>query len=300
MQKRTMVFSLIAVWLLATVSTFAGDTTKAKGMIISRTGETIIVSGADGKTTVVLDDNTKVQKPKGVFRHKDVSAAVLIPGLKVEVEGTQDAQGRLTAKTIRFDANDLETAQMIQAGLHPTAVDVAANQQAIAANSKDIDANKQGIAANQQAIAANSADIQKNIDDIESQTKRFNELSEYDVKGDLTVNFKSGSAKVSPDDMAKLKQLAQSATGLTGYIVEVKGYADSTGNAAMNTTLSQNRAQAVINVLVQQGGVPVRHIVAPAAYGETHEMASNETSKGRAENRRVEVKILVNKGIAGS
>src|SRR6516162_9846395 len=194
MQKRTMVFSLIAVWLLATVSTFAGDTTKAKGMIISRTGETIIVSGADGKTTVVLDDSTKVQKPKGVFRHKDVSAAVLIPGLKVEVEGTQDAQGRLTAKTIRFDANDLETAQMIQAGLHPTAVDVAANQQAIAANSKDIDANKQGIAANQQAIAANSADIQKNIDDIESQTKRFNELSEYDVKGDLTVNFKSGSA----------------------------------------------------------------------------------------------------------
>ena len=300
MQKRTMLFSLIAVWLLATVSTFAGDTTKAKGMIISRTGETIIVSGADGKTTVVLDDSTKVQKPKGVFRHKDVSAAVLIPGLKVEVEGTQDAQGRLTAKTIRFDANDLETAQMIQAGLHPTAVDVAANQQAIAANSKDIDANKQGIAANQQAIAANSADIQKNIDDIESQTKRFNELSEYDVKGDLTVNFKSGSAKVSPDDMAKLKQLAQSATGLTGYIVEVKGYADSTGNAAMNTTLSQNRAQAVINVLVQQGGVPVRHIVAPAAYGETHEMASNETSKGRAENRRVEVKILVNKGIAGS
>jgi outer membrane protein OmpA-like peptidoglycan-associated protein len=307
MQKRTMVASLIAVWLLATVSAFAGDTTKAKGMIISRTGETLIVSGADGKTTVVLDDSTKVQKPKGIFRHKEMSAAVLIPGLKVEVDGTTDAQGRLTAKTIRFDANDLETAEMIQAGLHPTAVDVAANQQAIATNTKNIAANKQDIAANQvetaankQAIAANSADIQKNVDDIESNTKRFTELSEYDVKGDLTVNFKVGSSKVSADDMAKIKQLAQSATGLTGYIVEVKGYTDSTGGAAMNTTLSQDRAQSVINVLVQQGGIPVRHIVAPGAYGETHQVASNETAAGRADNRRVEVKILVNKGIAGS
>jgi OOP family OmpA-OmpF porin len=279
MQKRTIVVSLIAVWLLATVSAFAGDTTKAKGMIISRTGETLVVSGPDGKTTVVLDDSTKVQRPVGVFRHKDVSAAVLIPGLKVEVEGMADAQGQLTAKTIRFDANDLETAQMIQAGLHPTAVDVAANQQ---------------------AIATNSADIQKNIDDIESQTKRFNELSEYDVKGDLTVNFKVGSYKVTADDVAKIKQLAQSATGLKGYIVEVKGFTDSTGGAAMNTTLSENRAQAVINILVQQGGIPVRHIVAPAAYGETHEAASNETAQGRADNRRVEIKVLVNKGVAGS
>jgi OOP family OmpA-OmpF porin len=300
MQKRTIVVSLIAVWLLATVSAFAGDTTKAKGMIISRTGETLVVSGPDGKTTVVLDDSTKVQRPVGVFRHKDVSAAVLIPGLKVEVEGMADAQGQLTAKTIRFDANDLETAQMIQAGLHPTAVDVAANQQAIAGNKKDIAANKQNVAANQQAIATNSADIQKNIDDIESQTKRFNELSEYDVKGDLTVNFKVGSYKVTADDVAKIKQLAQSATGLKGYIVEVKGFTDSTGGAAMNTTLSENRAQAVINILVQQGGIPVRHIVAPAAYGETHEAASNETAQGRADNRRVEIKVLVNKGVAGS
>ena len=299
MQKRTMVFSLIAVWLLATVSTFAGDTTKAKGMIISRTGETIIVSGADGKTTVVLDDSTKVQKPKGVFRHKDVSAAVLIPGLKVEVEGTQDAQGRLTAKTIRFDANDLETAQMIQAGLHPTAVDVAANQQAIAANSKDIDANKQGIAANQQAIAANSADIQKNIDDIEANTKRFSELGDYDLKGQGTINFKSGSAKIAPADQARLADLAKKAKDQTGYIIELQGYADSTGSAAMNTKLSQARAQAVIDYLVQHG-VPIRHITAPGAYGETNPAASNETASGRAENRRVDIKVLVNKGIKGS
>jgi OOP family OmpA-OmpF porin len=74
---------------------------------------------------------------------------------------------------------------------------------------------------------------------------------------------------------------------------------NATGNAAMNTKLSQDRAQAVINYLVQHG-VPIRHITAPGAYGDTNAVASNETVSGRAENRRVEIKVLINKGIAGS
>jgi outer membrane protein OmpA-like peptidoglycan-associated protein len=99
--------------------------------------------------------------------------------------------------------------------------------------------------------------------------------------------------------MNQLKQLAETAKSLKGYIVEVTGYADSAGNAAVNTKLSENRAKAVITVLMQQGGVPVRHIVAPGAMGEYGSAAPNETKAGRAENRRVEVKVLVNKGIAG-
>jgi len=301
--QKTIVASVIAVCLLAAVSAFgaSGEKAKAKGMIISRTGETLIVTTPGGKVTVVLDDSTKVQQPKGVgIRKKQVSAAVLIPGLKVSVEGVSDDQGRIVAKSITFDSNDLEMAQMIQAGLHPTAEEVAANQQKIAANQQAIATNKQDIAANQQATAANKQQIEQNIKDIEETTNRFNQLSEYDVKADVTVNFNTGSSKVSPADQAKLKQLAQRATSLTGYIVEVKGYADSTGNAAMNTQLSQNRAQAVIDYLVQQGRIPIRHLVAPGAYGETHAVASNESAQGRAENRRVEVKVLVNKGIAGN
>ena len=305
--RMTIVASVMAVCLLAWVSGFAGDSTKAKGMIISRTGETLIVSGADGKTTVVLDDSTKVQQPTGVFRHKQVSAAVLIPGLKVSVVGTTDDQNRVVAKSITFDASDLETAEMIQAGLHPTAEQVAANVVQLAAqrgdissNQQNIGANKEAIGANQQAIESNKQDIDQNIKEIEENTNRFSQLSEYDLKGEATVNFAVGKSKVSEQDQATLKQLAQSATSLTGYIIVVKGYADSTGAAAMNTRLSQDRAEAVIAYLVQQGGVPVRHIVAPGAYGETHAVASNETKSGRAENRRVEVKVLVNKGIAGS
>jgi len=114
------------------------------------------------------------------------------------------------------------------------------------------------------------------------------------------VKFNVGSAAISANDEQQLKDLAQSATGLTGYIVEVMGFADSTGNAAMNTTLSEQRAKAVVTYLIQQGGVPIRHIVAPGAMGEYGAAASNESKAGRAENRRVEVKILVNKGIAGN
>lgn len=136
--------------------------------------------------------------------------------------------------------------------------------------------------------------------DIEENTNRFTALSEYDTKGQATVTFNTGSSKLSANDQEQLKTLAQTATGLTGYIVEVTGYADATGSAAMNTQLSENRAKAVIAFLMQQGKVPIRHIVAPGAMGEYAPAATNETKAGRAENRRVEVKVLVNKGIAGS
>ena len=299
-----------AVCLLASILAFGAkeDKVKAKGMIIQRTGETLVLKTSDGNATIVLDDSTKVQQPKGLgLRKKQVSSAVLIPGLKVSVEGASDDQNRIVAKTITFDGNDLETAEMIQAGLHPTAEQVATNQQAIAGNQEAIGANQKAIAgqgaqlaAQKEDISANKQQIDQNIKDIQEANDRFEQLTDYDVKGDLTVHFKSGSTTISQDDEAKLKQLAQSATALTGYIVEVKGFADSTGNAAMNTKLSQDRAQNVINYLVQQGGIPVRHIMAPGAYGETNQVASDETSSGRAENRRVEVKVLVNKGLAGS
>ena len=66
----------------------------------------------------------------------------------------------------------------------------------------------------------------------------------------------------------------------------------------MNTKLSEDRAKTVITYLVQQCGMPVRHIVAPGAMGEYGPVASNETTSGRAENRRVELNVLIRKDIA--
>src|SRR5262249_8147385 len=103
---------LAAMCLLTSVLALAVNEPKAKGMIISRSADTLILKPADGQTTVVLDDSTKVQQPKGLgLRKRQVSSAVLIPGLKVSVEGKPDDQSRIVAKTITFDGNDLETAE---------------------------------------------------------------------------------------------------------------------------------------------------------------------------------------------
>jgi outer membrane protein OmpA-like peptidoglycan-associated protein len=195
---------------------------------------------------------------------------------------------------------------MIEAGLQPTAdqvleheKDLLEHEKAIGANKENIAANEANIETNQQQIAAHKQKIEQSISDIQANERRFSTLADYDVKGEATVKFASGSSQISKADVDQLKQLAQTATGMKGYIVEVTGYADSRGSAAMNTKLSEARARAVVTTLMQQGGVPVRHIVAPGAMGEYGSAAPNETKAGRAENRRVEVKVLVNKGIAG-
>jgi OmpA-OmpF porin, OOP family len=278
--KNTTVVKGIAVFFLASVCAFAasGDKAEVKGMISTRTGETLIVKTADGNVTIVLTDDTTTKDDKGLFGldKQRMSNVVLIPGLKVDVDGRSDEQGRVVAKTITVDGDDLETSEMIEAGLHPTAEQVAANVQAIAANQQRTAANQQDIASNQvqlaaqkENIASNQQQIAANISAIEANANRFTALSDYDVKGEATVNFKVGSSDIS-------------------------------ATAAMNTKLSEDRAKAVITYLFQQGGVPIRHIVAPGAMGEYGAAAPNETKAGRAENRRVEVKILVNKGIAGS
>jgi OmpA-OmpF porin, OOP family len=310
MQRKTIVVSLMALVFLASLAAFgaSGDKAKVKGMIISRTGETLIVKTSEGNVTVILADDTRTKDNVGLFGwgRKEMSSVVLIPGVKVSVDGVSNDQG-VAATTITVDGDDLETAEMIQSGLHPTAEQVAANVQTLAEHQDKIQANKDQLAAhkqyietNQQNIANNKQQIDQNIKDIEENTQRFMALSEYDVKGQATVNFEVGSSKIAAKDQIELKELANTATRLKGYIIEVTGYADSTGNAALNTKLSEDRAKAVITYLVQQGAVPVRHIVAPGAMGEYGAAAPNETKAGRAENRRVEVKVLVNKGIAGS
>ena len=309
MHGKTIVVSLAAFYFLASVCAFGGDKAEVKGMITSRSGDTLVVKSAEGNVTVVLTDNTRTKDDKGLFglEKQEMADTVLIPGLKVDVDGTSDDQGRVVAKTITVDGDDLETAEMIEAGLHPTAEQVAANvrslethKQAIAGHEVQLAAQREQIETNQQNIGANKQQIEQNIKDTEENSKRFAALSDYDVKGTATVKFAISTSEISSQDQEQLKQLAQTATSLKGYIVEVTGYADSTGSAAMNTKLSEDRAKAVVMYLFQQCNVPMRHIVAPGAMGEYGPAATNETKAGRADNRRVEVKVLVNKGIAGN
>jgi OmpA-OmpF porin, OOP family len=295
------------------------DQTEVTGMIMSRTGETLLVTGAGRKTTVVLTGDTKTKDDRGLFglAKEHMADTVLIPGLKVRVDGVTDSGGRVVAKTITVDGDDLETTEMIQAGLHPTAQQVEENMRTLEAHNKSIAAGKQGIEANRKDIDAlqasqrsNSANredvaarlnkIEEDIKDSQESVDRFSQLTDYDVKSEATLKFSIGSSTISAEGQKQLMQLAQVALGIKGYIIEVKGFADASGDALMNERLSEERAKRVIAFLMQQGNVPVRHIVAPGALGEYQPVASNETKEGRSENRRVEIKILVNKGIAGA
>jgi OmpA-OmpF porin, OOP family len=301
--------SLLAVCLLSVGPAIAGDKVKGKGVVTQRSGNTLTVETDEGTTTVTVTADTKVQHPIGLgARKKQVDQDVLIPGLRLKFEGTGD-QNQVTAVTITFDQDDLSLAKVIQAGLNPTAqqqarnmqtyqtnksatdAEIATNQAGIAASRKDIEANKQRIAANQSSI-----------DEVAQSTqKRFSELGDFVVKGDHTVYFRPGDYSISAEDRQALADIAkQSLAYQKGYVIQVAGFADSMGAASSNQVLSKERAQAVVAYLLQDCSVPVGRIAAPGAMGETNPAASNETSSGRGENRRVEVKLLVNKGIVAS
>lgn len=309
MQRNVIVVRVMSVLLPVLMFAIGARGDEIKGMVMARAGDTMVVSGPNGKTTVVLNANTRVKDDRGLFGldKEEMADTVLIPGLKVTVEGSSDSQGRFVAETITVDGDDLETSQMIEAGLHPTAEQVAANVVAIENNKTGIAANQQNIAANQQAIATHkqaidthSQQIQENVNDIQENTDRFNRLDDYDVRGQATLKFKVRSSTISQEDKEELKKLAETAIGLNGYIIEVKGFADSQGSAAMNEKLSEDRAKAVVGYLMRECNLPVWRIVAPGAMGEFQPAATNETAAGRGQNRRVEVKILINKGIASN
>jgi len=269
---------------LALAQFTAGQTAEIKGPIISRDGDSLTVkTEKQGNVVVNLTDSTKVQRPKGVFRHEKMAETNLIPGLQVTVKGVANDQGQLTADEVRFNMDDLRMAQTIQAGMHPT--------------KEQVEANQKGVAANAAASSANAEKIATNQADIEQANQRFNDLSDWDTKGVAMMTFPTGSAKLSDDGKAALTQLANEAKSLKGYLIQVRGFASTSGDAKRNQELSEERADAVVTFLQQNGGVPLRHIVTPAAMGTTNPIASNETAAGRDVNQRVEVKLLVNRGI---
>lgn len=306
-------FGILAVCLLCLGSAFAGDKVKDKGVITSRSGDTLIVETADATMTVAITSDTKIEHPIGLgARKKQVGPEVLIPGLKLSFEGQGTDLDKVTAEKITFDKDDLTLARVIQAGLTPIAQQQAINTQNIAANQKGVGANQQAIAANQslietaaEAIADNNAMIAANQAGIDlvaqSTAQRFSELGQYGLKDQATVYFAVGDYTITSEFKDPLAALAKEAlaNGSNAYLIQVSGYADASGTLADNQVLSRHRAEAVVAYLLQNCSIPVGRIVAPGAMSEAHPVASNETKSGRAENRRVEVKLLINKGIAG-
>ncbi len=263
-----------------------------QGVINGRSGATMTLQTANApKLVVLLTPTTEVDEVQGVFhaRKKQMLMTALIPGLPVQVTGSTNAQGQLVADQVKFKGSDLKAAQDAQAGLQPVESQVAANQQqdqaALAAQQAQLSAEDKKIAANKAAIAADN--------------KRFGELGEYNIMNKVTVLFGNGQVTVDQQYKPQLLQLAEKAQTVTGYVIQVKGYASAVGSAALNQRLSVERASAVTEFLEQQGNIPLTNMLAPGAMGTSQQVAPDSTVEGQAENRRVVVLVLQNKGIAG-
>jgi len=117
-------------------------------------------------------------------------------------------------------------------------------------------------------------------------------LADYSLKASYDAHFEAGSALLSQSDKTGLMHFAGSATALSSYIIQVKGFADVPGNNAYDQQLSRDRAEAVIDYLEKAGGIPVTRIVAPGIFGAQAPASTNEAPGGNPQNRRVEVKLL--------
>ena len=293
--------TLALISTLVPLTLAAQETAKVEGLIKGRSGDLVILQTRDNPDLVVeLTEGTDVGQLQGALkaRNKKMSMAALIPGLSVKVEGNYH-DGQLIAQKVRFKGNDLKQAEAIEAGMHETKLQAQQNQEELEKHKAELDAQKQALKQQEAKVAANQAAIAANKANIDAAVARFGQLDDYYILDEVTVYFANGKVKVDPKYPPQLLALAEKAKTINGYMIEVKGYASSTGNAASNQKLSEDRANNVTNILLQQGKTPLTRMLAPGAMGESEQVGNAKTPEGEAENRRVVVRVLQNKAIAG-
>src|ERR1051326_6898384 len=284
----------------------SGQKIKIKGVVTRRDSDTFVVRDINGvETTGRLDEKTSV-KTNGRFLRSGTNHAQtsILRGLNVEVEGRGNASGELAAEKIRVNEADMRVARAVESRAAPLETRVSTTQSKLSqveANAQPLSGQLDELAAVSNAARGGAKAAQATADaavaGVNATNERISALDDYQPQDTAAVNFKTGSAVLSPDAKSTLDQLASKAMNAKGYVLEVSGYADSRGSVNFNRQLSQRRADAVIRYLVENHQIPLRRIITPYGYGEMNPVAENDTKEGRAENRRVEIKLLVNKGL---
>ena len=216
------------------------------------------------------------------------------------MQGSYNAQNQMVADWVRFNGEDLEQAESIQAGVHQTQVQAAKNQAELQQQADALAAQNAALKAQQEALDKQQAEIAANKAAIAATSARFGQLDDYYILDEVTVLFGNGQTKVDPKYTEPLMDLVAKAKQYNGYNIQVKGYASAVGSAALNQERSEDRAENVTNIIIQQGHVPLTAMLAPGAMGESRQVGNDKTEQGQAENRRVVVQALLNKGIAGT
>jgi len=284
----------------------SGEKMKIKGVVVKRDADTFTVRDLTGNDTVVrLTDRTSVKSSGGFLRSgTNYGSTNILRGLNLEVEGRGGSSGELVADRVRFSETDLRTARTVETRANPLEERATAAEgrlSEVEQNAQKLSGQLDELAAVSNAARGGAKAAQETADQavagVNATNERISALDDYTPMENTAVNFRTGSAVLLPDAKAKLDEIATKALNAKAYVVEVTGHADATGNANFNRQLSQRRADAVIRYLVEQHKIPLRRNITPYGFGATEPIADNKTREGRLQNRRVEVKILVNKGL---
>jgi OOP family OmpA-OmpF porin len=256
----------------------SGTKMKFRGVVIGRDADTFTIRDTTRTDyQVLITDNTSIKTNGGFLRSgKKYPVTDILRGLIVEVEGRGDAQGQLVAEKIRFNESDMRAAITSDTRVTP------------------VEENQQRMAGQMDELAAVAAEARSEAG---AANERISALDDYDVGEAVTVNFRVNSAVLSPEAKQQLDTLAEKALAAKGFMIEVAGHTDSTGSEAKNIRLSRDRADSVVQYLVMNHKIPARRFITPMGYGKTTAVAENTTAAGRAQNRRVEVKMLLNRGM---
>jgi len=262
-----------------------GQKGKVEGTILMRSGDELLVrqESSNDVSSVTLNDATQIESPSGLLnidrKRQDVS--LLEPGLYLKVRGRGGDRGNLVATRISFHKGAVKVQNQVSAG----EVELRQREAATAARSR----------ANTDTIISA---MKRARDSLAAFTNRIENLDSWDAKFRGSVGFATGSAVLDEASKQSLDRAATQAMGLSNFAVEVAGYTDDKGSAAENQRLSERRVAAVVSYLAGTHNIPLRRFVNPTGLGENRPIGDNTTKAGRAYNRRVEVRILVNRGLA--
>lgn len=294
-----------------TVKVSAGTKQKIKGVIVSRDADNFILRDmTGGDVQVNLTNITKVEEKKSnpFRRSKNYGTTQLLRGLSVEVEGRGDASGNLIAEKVKMTDDALVVARTVESRVTPVEGRVGDAETRLGqaeSNAQRLSGQLEELAAISNAARGGAKAAQDTADmavsGVNATNKRIDQLvtslDDYEPKRGITVNFRAGKYDLSPEAKSTLDEIASQAKTERAYVIEITGYASAEGKADLNRRLSQQRADAVVRYLAENHMIPLRRIVTPFGYGAAQPVADNSTRDGREQNRRVEVKILVNKGL---
>ncbi len=291
-------------------ATATGQKQKVQGIIVSHDADRFTMRDMSGvEMTVIVNSSTKLEEKKGnPFRSaKKYSANQLVRGLNLEVEGRGDGTS-LVADKIKIDPDALVVAMTVETRVTPVEGRVSQTETRITQaeqNAQRLSGQIEELNAVANAANGGAKKAQETADQAIAGVNKTNErisslvvgLDDYEATKTVTVNFKVASAVLSPEAKLALDEIATQAKNEKGFVIEVDGFASSDGKTEYNRELSKRRSDAVVQYLAEEHMIPLRRMIMPFGYGEAQPIADNTTREGRQQNRRVEVKILSNKGL---